>query len=100
MIIVRYNRKEATMTIKGHAQTAPKGEDLVCAAASTLGFTLVAVAQDEAGKFLPSISQRSGELRVSCKPTTASKRVMDTIFTGYELLSNQYPDAVRADKED
>lgn len=104
MIRVSYNRKETIMTIKGHAGAAPAGQDLVCAGASTLGFTLIAALMDSKEKFMPNISQQSGDLRIACRPgkshVTPCRRVMDTIFTGYEILANDYPDFVIAKRED
>ena len=104
MIVVKYNRRETTMTISGHAMTADKGKDLVCAAASVLGFTLIACVADSEEKFLPVLTQKDGELRVACSPgrsfVTPCRRVMDTIFTGFEVLANEHPDNVRAQRED
>ncbi|MBR0040974.1 MAG: ribosomal-processing cysteine protease Prp [Oscillospiraceae bacterium] len=104
MIVVKYNRRDTVMSVKGHAGSAVKGRDLVCAAASILGLTLIAAAMDSREKYLPAVTQREGEIRVACRPkgrgTALCRRMMDTIFTGYELLSGQYPDFVRAQRED
>ena len=40
MINVRYHRFYNKLTVEGHADSAPKGEDLVCSAASILVHTL------------------------------------------------------------
>lgn len=104
MINVTYNRRETTLTVKGHAQSAPKGEDLICSAASILAFTAIAAVQDNSDKFLPRITQHDGEIRIACSPTssfiTPCRRVLDTINTGFEILANEYPDYVRAKRED
>ena len=104
MVVCKYNRRDTTMTIAGHAKSADKGQDLVCSAASILGFTLIASVADSEDKFMPILSQKDGELRVECRPgksfVTPCRRVMDTIFTGYEILANDYPDHVRAQRED
>lgn len=104
MIKVKYNRRETVLHVKGHAGLAPAGKDIVCAGASTLTFTAVACAQDNQEKFMPSITQRDGEIRIACSPgksyVTPCRRMMDTIFTGFEILASDYPDFVRAEKED
>lgn len=104
MISATYNRRETTLTVKGHAQSAPKGEDLICAAASILAYTAIASVQDNDDKFLPSITQHDGEMRIACDPSssfiTPCRRVLDTIYTGYEILANEYPDYVRAKREE
>lgn len=104
MISATYNRRETCLTIKGHAQSAPKGEDLICAAASILAYTAIAAVQDNDEKYLPSITQHDGEMRISCNPSssyiTPCRRVLDTIYTGYEILANEYPDHVRVKREE
>lgn len=104
MVKVSYSRKDTVMTIRGHANFGKKGEDLVCSGASTLAFTLVACVDDDKEKFMPNISQKDGELRIECTPgesyVTPCRRMMDTIFTGYQVLENAYPDYVRTEKED
>ena len=40
MVVIDYNRQFPRVTVKGHAGTAPAGQDLVCAAVSTLTYTL------------------------------------------------------------
>lgn len=104
MVVARYNRKECTLTVKGHAQTGPKGTDLVCASASILGFTAVACAEDNRERFMPNISQIDDTLRIDCRPgrsfVTPCRRMLDTIFTGYEVLEEAYPNNVRTERED
>ena len=104
MIRAIYNRKDTELTVKGHAGLAPAGKDIVCAGASTLAFTAIACAQDNGDKFFPSISQKGDEIRIACNPgksyVTPCRRMMDTIFTGFEILASDYPDFVKAQKED
>lgn len=42
MIDIRYNIKDYTVSIDGHAGSAEKGNDLICAAVSALAHTLEA----------------------------------------------------------
>lgn len=104
MVVARYNRKECTLTVKGHAQTGPVGTDLVCASSSILGFTAIACAQDNMEKYMPRISVIEDTLRIECNPgrsyITPCRRMLDTIFTGYETLEKAYPNNVRTEKED
>lgn len=103
MIRVAYNREETELTIKGHANSAPQGQDLVCAAASVLAFTAAACAEDNRARFLPQIVKREGEMSIRCSPKkshlAACRRMMDTVFAGYEILASRYPDFVRTIKE-
>ena len=57
MIRARYGRRGLTLDLRGHALSAPQGQDLVCAAASTLAFTAEAALREEAERFYPRIVQ-------------------------------------------
>ena len=104
MIRASYDRKELCLSVKGHAASAPKGQDLVCAAASTLAFTLAAAVLDSAERYAPIVSRQEGEIRIACRPARGERalcrRAMDTVFTGFEMLANEYPDYVKAKRED
>ena len=104
MIRAQYGRRGLTLVLKGHAASAPKGQDLVCAAASPLAFTAAAALRDEAERFYPSVVQRPGELRIACEPASGSRkacrRLLDTIWVGFELLARDYPAYVKAEKEE
>lgn len=103
MINIYYNRKEMRLSFKGHAKSAPKGEDLVCAAASILAFTAMQAVEGREDLFFPSILQSDGEISISCNPKDGQigrcKDILDTVFTGCEILANRYPEYVRTIKE-
>lgn len=91
------------MTVKGHAQSAEYGKDLVCASASTLAYTLAQVVTDKCrDKFSyinpPKIILKSGFAEVECVPEVESLHDMRTIFntieTGFRMLQNSYPEYV------
>lgn len=104
MIRARYGRKGLFLDLRGHALSAPKGQDLVCAAASALAFTAEAALREEADRFYPRVVLRPGEMRIACEPAEGSRRacrrLMDTIWIGFELLARDYPDCMSAEKED
>ena len=104
MIRARYGRKGLFLDLRGHALSAPKGQDLVCAAASALAFTAEAALREEADRFYPRVVRRPGEMRIAGEPAEGSRRacrrLMDTIWIGFELLARDYPDCVSAEKED
>ncbi len=104
MIRARYGRRSMTLELRGHAGSAPKGEDLVCAAASALAFTAAEALRDEGDRFFPRVVSSSGALRIACEPLSGSRkacrRLLDTIWIGFELLARDYPACVSAEKED
>ena len=104
MIRARYGRRGLCMDLRGHALYAPKGKDPVCAAVSALAFTAAAALQEEAERFYPRVVLRPGEMRIACEPAEGSRRacrrLLDTIWIGFELLARDYPDCVSAEKEE
>lgn len=94
------------MTVKGHAHTAPKGQDLVCAAATMLAYT-AAQAMDtlyKQGKLVsePRIKIRKGKCAVSVEPYSDSYEEVKTVFwtvqCGGAVLAANYPGAVALTK--
>lgn len=102
MIKVRFYRKvdgSVHMTMKGHAGAGPAGEDLVCAAATTLSYTAA-----QAVQFLyeqdmlarePKIEIRDGDAVVIATPTRDSfAEVLHTFWVvqcGAHILACNYP---------
>lgn len=104
MVTVEFARsgKAFCLQVYGHARTAPKGEDLVCCAASTLIYTAAqnALCLYEAGALrqFPDTTLNSGNAQVAAvAEETAVERVEQmfrTIAVGYEMLARQYPEYV------
>lgn len=99
--MIEVKRNGLTLTIKGHAQSAEKGKDLICASASMLFYTLVAnIEQMEGvGKCKSQIKALEGdaEVKVIASPSAHDEvtSVFNTIMTGYEVLSNEYPEFIK-----
>jgi uncharacterized protein YsxB (DUF464 family) len=104
MIRARYGRRSLSLDLRGHALFAPKGQDIVCAAASALACTAAAALEDEAERFYPRVVKRPGSLRIACEPAEGSRRacrrLMDTIWIGFELLARDFPECVSVEKEE
>lgn len=84
MIRVCYSPDAPMLTVTGHALYAPKGGDIVCAAASILAYTLI----------------KSGcameELGCGMRITGGKKdrEAFRLIAGGYELLAEGYPENI------
>ena len=101
MIEVVYHRDYLRLTVKGHANSAEYGHDLVCASASILAHTIAAqVANLSADNKVqrPVIKLESGDAEVSCAPRNrhkASVKLMfDTVCSGFELLARDFPEFI------
>lgn len=93
------------MTIKGHAGAAPKGKDIVCAAASAYALQLATNVKTacDANKDIKRLRcsvelvDGTGEIVVSCPNNIFADYLFDMYsqnMTGYVILNRMYPDMV------
>ena len=100
MTRVRYYPDLFRMEIRGHAGSAPAGQDLVCAAESILAFQLIESASD-VPEYAASIymNDRDGIISVECSPDEEHeercRHMFQVIHTGFEVLAAKYPQNVR-----
>ena len=83
------------VSIKGHAGSAPKGEDLVCCAVSTLFYSLVANLEYHSSR--AKIVCNEGDSYIECN---FGERMADfNCFRYFEIaireLAGQYPDYIK-----
>ena len=91
-----------TMKLSGHAGQAKQGEDIVCASASILAYTVAQTLQFmyEQGelKKKPHLKLEEGDTIIVAKPKPeAYAEVLHTFFVaqvGYHLLAHNYPQYV------
>lgn len=107
MIIAKFYQKKRDgsihMTLQGHAGAAPKGEDLVCASATMLAYTVAQAVQFmfEQGmlKKKPKISIKEGNAAVIATPTEETyAEVLHTFWVaqcGVHVLARNYPQYVK-----
>ena len=107
MITARFYQKPDNgsihMTLKGHAGTAPKGEDLVCSAATMLAYTVAQAVQFlyEKGqlKKKPKIHITDGSATIIATPTEEGYApVLHTFWVaqcGIHVLQHNYPQNVK-----
>jgi uncharacterized protein YsxB (DUF464 family) len=90
------------LKVKGHAGTAPKGEDLVCASATMLVYTVAQAMSfmNEQGQLeeKPHIKIREGKAVVVARPKEEFfAEALHTFWVaqcGAHLLAKNYPEAV------
>lgn len=106
MINVHFFRLEdgsVHLEMDGHAGTAPKGEDLVCAGASTLCYTLAQAVsflhEQDALSHPPVIEIQEGRASIIAMPKDGDDGTVYmafwTVQAGFYALSSNYPDCVR-----
>jgi uncharacterized protein YsxB (DUF464 family) len=95
-------KRTLTMTVRGHAGTAPAGEDLVCAGASTAAYAYAeCVEQMAAAGYLRrefSIHVNEGFLQVEAAPKPEHMdKVLQALWqaqVAFQLLAANAPEAV------
>lgn len=91
------------MTLKGHAKAAPYGEDLICASATMLAYTVAQAVQfmHEQGKLKkkPKISLREGSATIIVTPNEEDyAEALHTFWVaqcGINVLAHNYPQNVK-----
>ncbi len=104
MIRVRYTPDKFRVTVEGHAGSAERGRDLICAAVSTLVLTLAEnVARMKKAGWLEGhgVEIMAGKARIQCLPreewTGAAEVVFGAVFAGFELLGRKWPEFVKVE---
>lgn len=83
------------ITIKGHANYAEHGKDIVCAAVSVLVQTLIQSVEDlTADKIEYSMSPGTVDIKFWCL-SDQSKVLIDAFFIGIKGIAAAHPDNVR-----
>ena len=101
MIKIIHYPKYNQITIEGHAEAAPKGEDIVCAAVSVLYHTLVTnvLHWKDQGYLMDCRSQeRDGYAQVSYVSKSRWNHILtaitEAICVGFHGLAEKYPEHV------
>ena len=94
--MLNITRKDYTLTVEGHAGFAQPGQDIVCAAASMLFYTLHGTLTKYKYELAREDYEESGI--IAAIPNAGFwldlDVIFDTICTGYKLLAAQHPEHV------
>ena len=99
-----YDREHLRLTMEGHAEAGPGGEDLVCAALSMLAMTLERRVREREEEYLPAVSRGPGRFCVECFPEEgfedSCRECFDTVAAGLALLAEERPAFVSLRQDD
>lgn len=96
IIITKY---DTGIDVTGHSGYAPRGQDIVCAAISTLTETLVASLR-EISKDKIHCDIRQGEAVIRHEGLTEQgKLLVESFFIGASGVANAYPDHIKISRE-
>lgn len=87
--------KKDKISVHGHAEAGPKGQDIVCAAVSTLTQNLISSIEDlTEDKISYSISPGMVDIDHE-ELSEASRLLVDSFFLGICSIANEYPAYVK-----
>ena len=100
MVIVTLTRKHTdsiiAVAVNGHADYAPHGEDIVCAAVSVLTQTaLLGLLRYAAHPVRYKIKSGLLSLQLEKEPTNITDTILETMALGLEEIARNYPDRVQ-----
>lgn len=88
------------LEMTGHCDTAPKGYDLVCAAASILCLTMAQVLEENEDKLKKKakIEIAEGDAKIVWQPAVkyagALQNSLYTVMTGLRVLQHNHPECI------
>lgn len=102
-VILEEVNESIVLRLEGHAGHSDVGNDIICASASILAYTVAQMVSDfhRSGKLRkkPTIDLVSGKAVVTAKPKKAyTDEVLHTFYvvnTGFKLLEHNYPQYVK-----
>ena len=102
-VTIDRDKRECSLTVKGHAGQADIGKDIICASASILAFTAAQIVDamrlNEELADQPTLDLGSGDTTISCraKDDAIFMDLLQTFYTvavGYKLLVHNHPQFV------
>ena len=95
IVITKYDNR---ITVKGHANYAPLGQDIVCASVSTLVQVLIKCIEDMTDdKIEYSIQPGMVDIKFGNLSENA-QLLVSSFFIGAQMIADQYPNNVRLDQ--
>ncbi len=92
--MIEISRNKGGITIEGHAGYAPQGQDIVCAAVSTLAQTLIA-SIEELTEDAIQYDISPGWVEITHGDLSANAQLLiDSFFVGVEMIADNYPNNV------
>lgn len=93
--MIEVKRNSGSITVKGHAHFAPHGQDIVCAAVSTLVQTLVvSILEITTDKIQYDMRPGTVEIRYGTLSAEA-QLLVKSFFVGIRLIADTYPENVQ-----
>ena len=97
-IVFSLSGNEYELSINGHANYSDRGNDIVCAAASSLAYALLVFLENCPSVLELNSIEHSGEMQIDC---IGDKKIVKTAFNmaviGFLQLEKSYPEHISVD---
>lgn len=97
-IVFSLSGNEYELSMNGHANYSNKGNDIVCAAASSLAYALLGFLENCPSVLELNSIEHSGEMEIDC---IGDKKIVKTAFNmaviGFLQLEKSYPEHISVD---
>lgn len=90
--------KKVTIEVKGHAGAGKLGEDVVCAAVTTLCITYARAMTQIRAKGFEAV-MKEGYAHMECTRIKANAPYIHMVLSGFVMLSEMYPEYITLEKE-
>lgn len=99
VVITNSNGEVKGVSVRGHANTAPKGQDIVCSAVSVLTQIPLMYLEDDpktVNHYMYSLSDGNFSIRINNMNTCPQKVIisLEIIAKGLKELNKKYPDII------
>lgn len=93
--MIKIDHSKAKITITGHAGYAPPGQDIVCAAISTLTQVFVASMEQLTTDNIKTVIEPGNAVIEHGNLTEEGKLLLDSFFVGIRMIADSYPNYVQ-----
>lgn len=97
--LLTHNGSFASLEVKGHANSAPKGEDLVCSAVSAIVLGGLSALTDGDDAYEVAVEEGHVRLLAKRQPSEHDETVIFTIVTQLESVARDHPSHAKLERK-
>lgn len=98
VLITKKNKSISKIELRGHADYAEEGKDIVCAGVSACFLGALAAIKDEKSVTY-SYEKGQGKVEVITELSSYDQTVLDVLYRQLELIATSYPKFIRIKNE-
>lgn len=100
IIVLTHNGQFASLEVKGHADSAPKGEDLVCSAVSAIVLGGLNSLTDPEGTYVSDVKEGHVTLKALHSVSQHDAIALETIVKQLESVAKDYSSYAKLERKE